>query len=328
MFDLKKVYLGITPTGWTNDDLPTIGEDIPFEQCVSEMALAGFQGCSIGHKFPTEAAQLREELKIRNLRISEPWASTYFTVEPNGEQTRANFQERMDFIQEVYEGSDVSIKADMVVAELGCAVHQQPLEPLINRPRFTDEQWEKMVLGLKELAKKADDNGMKLCYHHHVGTGVQQSEEIDRLMQYTEGSSVHLLFDTGHLYYAEELTQPGTGQQKIEYIVGRYADRIKHVHLKNIRLSVLRKAKAYKWSFLKAMQEGVFTVPGDHEAGAIDFEPVLKALADKNYEGWLIVEAEQDPHKANPLRYAQMAHQYLEQKVKSLSAEASLAGMR
>lgn len=294
MFDRDKVFLGITPTGWTNDDMPGLGDDIPFEQCVSEMALAGFEGCSVGHKYPKDPEVLKRELELRGLRVSEPWASTLFTVAEMEDRTVANFRQQMAFIKAMG-GTDV------VVAELGHAVHQQPVFVLANKPVFSDEQWGRMVEGLNRLGRMAAEEDMRLCYHHHMGTGVQTRAEVDRLMNDTDPEVVHLLFDTGHLYWA--------GDDPLD-MARAYADRIKHVHLKDIRKDVLDRCMERKFSFLESVIEGAFTVPGD---GVIDFEPIFRALADAGYEGWLIVEAEQDPHKANPLQYAKKARAYLRQ---------------
>ena len=294
MFDRERVYLGITPTGWTNDDMPGLGDDIPFEQCVSEMALAGFEGCSVGHKYPKDPEVLKRELGLRGLRVSEPWASTLFTVAEMENRTVEGFRQQMAFIKEMG-GTDV------VVAELGHAVHQQPVYVLANKPIFSDEQWGRMVEGLNRLGRMAAEEDMRLCYHHHMGTGVQTRAEVDRLMNDTDPEVVHLLFDTGHLYWA--------GDDPLD-MARAYAERIKHVHLKDIRKDVLDSCMERKLSFLESVIEGAFTVPGD---GVIDFEPIFRTLADAGYEGWLIVEAEQDPHKANPLEYAKKARAYLGQ---------------
>lgn len=294
MFNREKVFLGITPTVWTNDDLPTLGDDIPFEQCVSEMALAGFQGCSVGHKFPRDTAQLRAALDLRGLRVSEPWASTYFSVEGMEQRTRQSFTDQMNFIKAMG-GTDV------VVAELGHAVHQQPISLLPNKPVMNDDQWRRVTEGLNELGKLADDHGMKLSYHHHMGTVVQNRDEVDRLMESTDPRYVHLLLDTGHFHWS--------GGDPLQ-LTKDHISRIKHVHLKDIRDEVTRKARENDWSFLEAVVEGAFTVPGD---GVIDFVPILQVLSDAGYEGWLVVEAEQDAAKAHPLTYALKARSYLRQ---------------
>lgn len=292
MFDPKKVFLGITPTGWTNDDFPTVGDDIPFEQCVSEMALAGFQGCSVGHKYPRDPQVLKAALDLRGLRVSEPWASTFFTVHEMEERTLASFHEQLDFIRTMG-GTDI------VVAELGGAVHQQPVSLLPNKPVMTDTQWKLLTDGLNHLGRIAKEQGMRLCYHHHLGTVVQTRQEVDRLMAETDPALVFLLLDTGHLYCA--------GDDPLE-MTRAYADRIKHVHLKDIRDAVWKEAQRTRRSFFEAMLAGFFTVPGD---GVIDFRAILQVLSDHKYEGWLMVEAEQDASKAHPLTYAKKARAYL-----------------
>ena len=292
MFDRDSVFLGITPTGWTNDDFPLLGNDISFGQVVSEMALAGYEGCSVGHNFPKDRAVLKRELERRGLRVSEPWVSTLFTAKEMRERTVQNFKDQMAFIKEMG-GTDI------VVAELGGAVHQQPVAPLPNKPVFDDRQWRAMVDGLDELGRLAASDGMRLCYHHHMGTGVQTRAEVDRLMADTDAEAVHLLLDTGHLFWS--------GDDPLA-LARDHGDRIKHVHLKDIRVDVLERCTAARLSFQESVLEGVFTVPGD---GVIDFKPIFQALADHGFEGWLIVEAEQDPNKANPLEYARKARQHI-----------------
>ncbi len=292
LFSPQKIKLGITPTLWWNDDFPLIDIGIPFEQCVSEMALAGFHGCSIGHKYPTEPSVLERELTLRGLRVSEPWVSTYFTIKSMRQQTIENFIKQMQFIKQM--GA-----SDMVVAEFGQAVNPLPVAVFANRPIFTDEQWKDLLDGLSELGKMANANGLHLCYHPHMGTGVMIKEDVDRLMQNTDPDLVHLLLDTGHLAFA--------GADPLEVTV-QYGPRIKHIHLKDVRSKVVKRVRDEGLSFEQAIEAGVFTVPGD---GDIDFPPIFRALDEAGFQGWLVVEAEQDPAKANPLEYASMARTYL-----------------
>lgn len=294
MFDPTRVFVGITPTGWTNDDYPALGDHISFGQCVSEMALAGYQGCSVGHKFPRDPEVLERELAQRGLRVSEPWSSTYFTVNNMHDRTVEDFRASMAFIKRMG-GTSV------VVAELGHAVHQQPIPPLANKPVFTDAQWQAMVAGLNHLGRIAAEDGMQLCYHHHMGTGVMTRAEVDRLMAETDAEVVHLLLDTGHLYWA--------GDDPLA-MARAHAGRIRHVHLKDIRHDVMVRCTATDRSFIESVIEGVFTVPGD---GAIDFAPIFRVLAEAGFAGWLMVEAEQDALKANPLDYARKARAYIRQ---------------
>lgn len=292
MFGSSRVRFGITPTVWTNDDFIGIGEDIPFEQCVSEMALAGFEGCSVGHKFPTDARVLRAALELRGLSVTEPWASTFFTVQGMERRTLDGFEEQLAFIKDV--GGET-----VVVAEFGHAVHQQPVSLFANKPVFDDDQWRRLTQGLNRLGERAAAAGMKLCYHHHMGTGVQTRAEVDRLMTGTDPALVNLLLDTAHLRWS--------GDDPLD-MARVYAKRIKHVHCKDVRLAIATRARDEGWTFREGIEAGVFTVPGD---GDIDFRPILETLSDAGYRGWLMVEAEQDARKAHPLTYAKTARAYL-----------------
>jgi inosose dehydratase len=288
----EKVQLGITPTLWWNDDFLSIDVGIPFEQCVSEMALAGFEGCSTGHKYPTDVKVLTAALELRGLRVSEPWVSTFFTIEDMTDWTIAKFDQQLQFIRAM--GG-----TDLVVAELGGSSHPLPVALFANAAKFDDGQWDRLTTGLNGLGKTAKDRNMRLCYHHHVGTGVMTREAVDRLMDSTDPELVHLLLDPGHIAFA--------GDDPLD-LAQTYAKRIKHVHLKDVRTEIIEKARTDSLSFQESIQAGVFTVPGD---GDIDFVPIFDALAGADFEGWIVVEAEQDPAKANPLQYAKMARTYL-----------------
>jgi inosose dehydratase len=279
-----KVKLGICCTLWWNDDFPTIDADIPFGQAVSEMALAGFQGCSIGHKYPSDPAVLRAALDLRGLRVSEPWTSTYFTIDKMQQKTVDSFEETLARVKAL--GG-----TELVVAEFGASSHLLPIDVFA--------QWDALTSGLEKLGKIANSAGMKLSYHHHMGTGVMTRADVDRLMASTDPALVFLLLDTGHIAFA--------GDDPLD-MARAYADRIGHVHMKSVRPEVVSRVREEGLSFQDAVELGVFTVPGD---GAIDFRPILEVLADASYRGWLVVEAEQDPNKAIPLEYAKKARTYL-----------------
>jgi inosose dehydratase len=290
--DPEKVWLAVTPTLWWNDDFPTIDIGVSFGQCISEMALAGYQGCSVGHKYPTDPAVLRPALELRGLRVSEPWVSTYFTIKAMEEQTIQKFHQQLDFIKAMG-GTDI------VVAEFGGAVNPLPVALFANRPIFTDEQWDALAAGLNRIGEIANASGMRLCYHHHMGTGVMTRADLDRLMESTDPNFVHLLLDTGHMAFAGD--DPLAAAQA-------YGERIKHVHLKDVRPEIVSQARDENFSFQDAIEAGVFTVPGD---GSIDFVPIFEVFVAAGFEGWLVVEAEQDPAKANPLEYAIKGRTYL-----------------
>jgi inosose dehydratase len=131
-----------------------------------------------------------------------------------------------------------------------------------------------------------------------MGTIVQTDAEVDRLMV-TTGAAVGLLYDTGHCLFAGG--EPAA-------LLERHIARVVHVHCKDVRQDVLAKSLADDTSFMDAVLNGIFTVPGD---GCIDYAPLLRRLAEHGYGGWLVVEAEQDPRKAHPLPYARMGYRNL-----------------
>ncbi|KUO75920.1 MAG: myo-inosose-2 dehydratase [Clostridia bacterium BRH_c25] len=295
MLDNKKVMLGIAPIAWTNDDMPELGGENTFEQCISEMALSGFTGSEIGNKYPRDTKVLKKALELRGIRICNAWFSAFLTTKPL-EDTVSEFIKQRDFLHEL--GAGV-----IGVAEQGHSIQGRTDLPVFdNKPVFTDEEWKRLTEGLETLGRLAAEKGMLVAYHHHMGTGVQTLEEIDRLMSSTDPELVHLLFDSGHLTFSGE---------NPEEVLKKYVSRVKHVHLKDIRENVLDKVKTEKLSFLQGVREGVFTVPGD---GMIDFAPLFKLLQDNDYSGWMVVEAEQDPAKANPFEYALKARKYIKEK--------------
>jgi inosose dehydratase len=292
MVKQNTVKLGIAPIGWTNDDMPELGKENSFEQCISEMALAGFTGTEVGNKFPKDIKVLKKALSLRGLEIASAWFSAFTTTKPL-QDTVEQFIKHRDFLHEM--GANV-----IVVSEQGHSIQGLKDVPLFDfKPTFNKENWERLVEGLHTLGALAKEKNMKLVYHHHMGTGIQTTEEIENLMRMTDPELVYLLYDTGHLVFS--------GEDPI-YILENYIDRIKHVHLKDVRQEIVQKVKDQKLSFLQAVIEGVFTVPGD---GCINFESIFKILSKNNYEGWLVVEAEQDPSKANPFEYALKARNYI-----------------
>ena len=296
----EKIHLGITPTLWWNDDFPSIDNGVSFEQCVSEMALAGFEGCSIGHKYPQDPSVLKKALDLRGLRVSEPWVSTYFTIEEMKAQTIKTVHQQLAFMDAVEGTTNDPRRADLVVAELGCAVHPLPVALYANAPEFTESQWDNLIEGLDEIGRIAHENGRLLCYHPHLGTGVMKGADVDKLFRRTNPKFVHMLLDTAHLAAAG--VDPLTVAQK-------FADRIKHVHLKDIREEVVTRAQKEGLSFEQAIEAGIFTVPGD---GSIrTFPEIFRVLAGVGFSGWLVIEAEQDPAKATPLDYAKRARKFL-----------------
>ncbi len=293
MLDSKKVRLGIAPIGWTNDDMPELGKENTFQQTISEMALAGFTGCEIGSKYPQDKNELKHALDLRGLTICNAWFSSMLTSDRPYEETIQAFREHAEKL--FFLGARV-----IGVSEQGNSIQGRLDLPILkNKPVYSADQWKTVIKGFNEMGQIAKDMGMAFTCHHHMGTGVQTVEEIDYLMDNTDPNLVFLLFDTGHLTFAG-----------IEYlpVLKKHINRIKHVHLKDMRLSVHAEVKANDMCFLDAVRAGVFTVPGD---GDVDFKPLVKVLEESGYEGWVVVEAEQDPAKANPFEYAQKARKYI-----------------
>lgn len=296
MFNKEKVKLGIAPIAWTNDDLPDLGGGNTFEQCVSEMALAGFTGSEVGNKYPKDPDILKKALELRGIEICNQWFSGFLLTKPF-EEVEKEFRAQLAFLKTMGAGI-------IGVSEQSHSVQGMQDTPIFGHKYvMNDAEWDIFCKGLNRLGKiAADEYGICLTYHHHMGTVVQDEDEVERMMEETDKKYVSLLFDTGHFKYC------GADPLKM---VQKYADRIKHVHLKDIRPEIVEKVKKENLSFLEGVRQGTFTIPGD---GCIDFEPVFRVLEENGYEGYMVVEAEQDPAKANPLEYAIRARKYISEK--------------
>ncbi|HMB61338.1 MAG TPA: myo-inosose-2 dehydratase [Xanthomonadales bacterium] len=287
--------IGINPISWSNDDLQYIGGDISLQTCLREAAAAGYDGVELGHKFPRDAAQLNPELEPHGLKLVSGWYS--------GQLLQRSADEEINAMR-AHAGLLRDMNCDVLIfAEVTACIHSEATTRLSQRPRLRADQWPEFGRRLTEVARAAASEGLKLCFHHHMGTVVQSSEDIDALMQET-GDEVYLLLDTGHALYA--------GADPVQ-LARQYANRIGHVHCKDIRLPVLRQCRNRDSSFLAAVLDGVFTVPGD---GCVDYPSVFPPLVDKDYGGWFVVEAEQDPSVAPPLAYAVAGHNFLSDALK------------
>ncbi len=288
----SKIKLGIAPIAWTNDDMPDLGAENTFQQCISEMALADYEGCEIGNKYPSDTAVLKKALDLRGLTIANRWFSSFILTKPFAEVEK-DFRDNCAFLQA------------MGAKRIGASEQSYSIQGQMDTPVFekkyvmNDEEWHRFADGLSKLGNIAKEYGITLVYHHHMGTVVQTEAEIDKMMKLTDPDALFLLFDSGHLAYCGE-----------DYmsVLNKYAKRIKHVHLKDIRPEVVQKVKDEHLSFLQGVRLGAFTVPGD---GAIDFAPIFDVLSKNDYEGWLLVEAEQDPANANAFEYAVKARAYI-----------------
>jgi inosose dehydratase len=286
-----RVRFGVAPIAWSNDDLPELGGDTPLELCLEESRAAGFTGVEKGGKFPLEAERLRPLLEAHGLLLVSGWFSGRLLEVDIEEEKR-----RIGPHLQLYRALSCPV---MVYAETTSTVQGLIEVPVADRPRISHEEFKRYGDKLTQFARWLRAEGCPMTFHHHMGTVVESEEEVDWLMANT-ADDVGLLLDTGHLTLAGG---------NIANTTRRHGQRINHVHCKDIRQPVLDGLRAERWSFLKGVLEGVFTVPGD---GCIDFAQVAALLKEIGYGGWVVVEAEQDPAKAPPLEYSRKGYQTLD----------------
>lgn len=295
--DLRNCPVGINPIVWSNDDFQELGGGTSLDRCLAEMSAAGYAGAELGHKFPRTAAELGRALAAHRLRLVSGWHSTYFAERDQAEEL-ASAQAHLELLRAL--GATV-----FIAAECSRRTYNQADTPLgwaADRPQLDERGWADVVRGLDALAARCAAAGLRLVYHHHMGTVIQAESELDRLMAAVPG--LGLLLDPGHLAFAG--ADPSV-------VLRRYESRIGHVHLKNVRPAIVARARRERWSFRRAVVEGVFTIPGDGQPGdgSVDFPLIFNRLAAQAYRGWLVVEAEEDPAKTDPLAKAQRARAYI-----------------
>jgi inosose dehydratase len=281
------ILYGTNPIAWSNDDDQSLGADISLAQCLDEAAKIGFDGIEKGHKLPTTPDGIARELGTRGLRYISGWHSLNLLTN-SVEEEKAAMAPFLDLLVAV--GSRV-----IITCETSNAIHGNDAVGLNDKPVLAAGDWAAFGAGVEALAAFAAQRGISLVYHHHMGTIVETPDEIDLFMAHT-GLHTHLLFDTGHCYF-------GGGDPAA--VARRHMGRVRHIHAKNVRPDVMRQVRAENLSFLEGVRRGVFTVPGDAEGG-VDFAPVLREAAAHGYEGWLVIEAEQDPAVRNPFQYQSM----------------------
>ena len=280
------IRYGVNPIGWINDDDLALGDHVSLEQCLREAGEIGFEGIEKGRKMPDDPRALRAVLAPHGLVLVSAWCS--LALLPRGvEAEKTALEARLRLLRGM--GCEVCI-----LCETSNTIQSDPNAPLSTRPTLSEAEWPGFAKALTEIARHVAGRGLVPVYHHHMGTVVQSGEDLERLLAQT-GEELKLLLDTGHAALAG--MDPGA-------VAARHAARIRHLHLKNVRPPVAREAIEKDRSFLDAVRAGAFTVPGDAEGG-IDFMPVLRAVAGR-YEGWLVIEAEQDPNVREPRVYQSM----------------------
>lgn len=295
------IRYGTNPIAWTNDDDRSIGAHISLEQCLTDTSKIGFDGIEKGHRMPNDGAELKKLLASYGLAFVSGWHSLNLLAHGVAAEKRA-IQPHLDMLKA--NGSKVCI-----VCETSNAIHGDDGKALADKPNLAADGWAKFGADVEAIAEFTASQGIDLVYHHHMGTVVQTRDEIGRLMDVT-GPATKLLLDTGHAWFG--------GANPAE-LARAYMPRVRHIHAKNVRPAVRRQVEEQRLSFLEGVRRGVFTVPGDPEGG-VDFLPVLKTAAEHGYSGWLVIEAEQDPLKADPVKYQSMG-------LKALKAIAREAGL-
>jgi inosose dehydratase len=297
------VKIGINPISWSNDDLPSLGGETPLEVALSEGRSIGYQGFELGNKFPRESQALRAVLASHGLELVSGWYSGRLARRSVGEEIAA-VTAHLKLLAD--NGAKVMVYGEVADSVQGARV------PLYKRPRFyRQEDWQHYAQRLDEFARYTLARGVRLAFHHHMGAYVETTADVDTLMSLV-GDDVGLLFDSGHMAFA--------GGNPFE-MLKKYVKRVCHVHCKDVRPQVIRLARNGNWSFLEAVINGAFTVPGD---GAIDFKPLLQLLRDNGYSGWLVVEAEQDPAVAPSFRYAKKGYDHLRTLVTAIESRAAV----
>lgn len=287
--------IGIHPINWVGEDVKEHGNDTTCEQILDDIQRLGLTGTEMGRKYPTDRIELKKELDQRGIRLVSQWKSVLFS-DPSYRQSELDgYRRHAEFLQSM--GSTV-----ISTCEVGGSLHFDPRRTPHEKEvlRLGEPEWQALAEGLNAAGEIAREHGLKLTYHHHGGTAVEQPEEIDKLMELTDPSMVHLLYDTGHAYYG--------GADPLELLRKHY-DRIAYIHLKDVRPQVLAEARAEQSDFVGCIRKGVFTVPGD---GCIDFAPIVQELVSRGYNGWAMLEGEQDPAVHNPYEYAKRSLAYID----------------
>lgn len=297
------IRYGTNPIAWSNDDDRTLGAHISLEQCLTDAAAIGFDGIEKGHKFPQQPSALKATLGPYGLAYVSGWHSLNL-LPRSVDAEKAALDPVLDLLAAM--GSTVCI-----VCETSNAIHGDDAKPLAERPILAEAEWPAFADGVEALAAHCARRGIDLVYHHHMGTVIQSEAEIDRLMRET-GPATKLLLDTGHAYFAG--ADPTA-------LAERHMDRVRHIHAKNVRPAIKREVEAEGLSFLEGVRRGVFTVPGDPEGG-VDFLPVLRIAAERGYDGWLVIEAEQDPSVRDPQVYQRMGLEALRRMAREAGLDA------
>lgn len=299
--------IGVHPINWVGEDVREHGADTTYETIFDDIRKLGLTGTEMGRKFPQDRAALKRELASHGIQLVSQWKSVLFSDPSYREQELEAYRKHVEFLSDM--GSKV-----ISTAEVGGSLHFDPRRTPNEKEvlRLDTEGWHSLAEGLNAAGRIADEYGLKLTYHHHGGTVIESLQEIDRLLELTDPSVVHLLFDTGHAYYG--------GADPLA-VLRKHYDRIAYIHLKDVRQAVLDEARTEEADFVTCIRKGVFTVPGD---GQLAFAPIIAELQERGYNGWAMLEGEQDPAAHPPYEYALRALQYIDSLCQKKGTEGSI----
>ncbi len=285
-----KAKLGMSPIAWWNDDLVDLSEDVSLEECLRQSRSAGFTGMEFGRRFPKDPAVMLPILKAADVTLCGGWFSGLLV---DGEL--AADKDRIMPMIELFKAVNAPC---IVYGETGRTIQGDRSRPLATKSVLSEDEMKLYARKVTQFGEWCAEQGMPLSLHHHMGTVIETEAELDMFMNYS-GEGIPLLLDAGHLAFA--------GGNVLRAIDNHHS-RITHVHVKDVRMDVINGLDRSKQSFLDAVALGAFTVPGD---GSLDFGAIVQKFADYGYEGWFVVEAEQDPKKNSPLKMAQVGHKEL-----------------
>ena len=285
-----KAKLGIAPIAWWNDDLPQLSDDVSLDECLRQAREAGFTGMETGRRFPMDPTELTPVLNKHGMSVCGGWFSGLL-LDGDLQTEKERVAGQMALFKAV--GAPC-----IVYGETAGTIQGDQSAPLSTKRRLSEDEIKAYGRKITAFAEWCAGRGMPISYHHHMAAPIETEEELDLLMKHS-GEALPLLYDAGHMAFA--------GGDVLR-VIDKHHARISHVHTKDIRADVVNGLDRNKESFLDAVVKGAFTVPGD---GSLDFEAIVKRLASYGYEGWFVVEAEQDPVKSPPLQMAKIGHKEL-----------------
>ena len=297
-----KAKLGIAPIAWWNDDLEELSDDVSLDECLRQASVAGYTGMETGRRFPMDPAVLGPVLLQYGISVCGGWFS--------GELLTGDLEREKDRISAQMTLFKAMEAPCIVYGETAGTIQGDRTAPLSTKLKLDDAQTRAYGHKLTAFAEWCAEQGMPLSYHHHMAAPIETEAELDVLMA-NSGAALPLLFDAGHMAFA--------GGDVLR-VIDKHHARINHVHTKDIRGDVIAGLDRNTASFLDAVISGAFTVPGD---GTLDFEAIVKRLASYGYEGWFVVEAEQDPVANPPLAMAKTGHQELLRVMQSAGYEVA-----